>query len=117
MLVVRRRPLRQLGRPGDVPIQRRERVVVMAIRLAALAVEPLQRALERLGGSRGHQDRAADAMTPSIGLLADAYDFRGMRPARNARRPASTPSCMARALASGYCESAHALVIRTHTGA
>src|SRR5439155_778434 len=64
-------------------------------------------------GHRGHARVTRDPMMPSRGLLADAYDLRGMRPARKARRPASTPSFIARAIATGSCASATAVFMRT----
>src|SRR5207249_8624721 len=62
---------------------------------------------------RAHARLAVDPMTPSSGLLAEAYDLRGMRPARKARRPASTPSFIARAIATGSRASATAVFMRT----
>jgi hypothetical protein len=52
-------------------------------------------------------------MTPSSGLLAVAYIFRGMRPARKASRPASTASFIARAMATGSPAPAMAVFIST----
>src|SRR5437868_2783190 len=42
-------------------------------------------------------------MRPVSGLDALPYSLRGMRPARNARRPASVASFMAVAIATGSC--------------
>src|ERR1041385_1183031 len=50
--------------------------------------------------------------TPSAGLLADAYGSTGMRPARDAARPASTPSRIARAISAGSCARAIAVLTR-----
>ncbi len=55
----------------------------------------------------------AGAATPSVGLLAEAYGLRSMRPARNAARPASTPSFMAAAMSGGSCDFATAVLMST----
>ena len=49
--------------------------------------------------------------TPAIGLLADAYSFFPIRPARYALRPASTASFMAFAMSSASSASAMAVFI------
>src|SRR2546428_389985 len=50
---------------------------------------------------------------PSMGLLAVAYNFRGIRPALYARRPASTAYFMASAMAIGSFAPAMAVFIKT----
>src|SRR4030095_1992427 len=52
-------------------------------------------------------------ITPSSGLLAVAYIFRGIRPERNASRPAMTACFMASAMATGFSAPAMAVFIRT----
>src|SRR5581483_4258160 len=56
--------------------------------------------------------RAVHRTTPSSGLLAEAYAFFGMRPARYAMRPAWSPSAMAFAIAGGSSASATAVFTR-----
>ena len=51
--------------------------------------------------------------TPAKGLLAEAYSFFGMRPARNAWRPACTARFMAVAIVTASSASAMAVFIRT----
>src|SRR5438132_1090593 len=52
-----------------------------------------------------HQARIPlSCATPSVGLLAVAYGFAGMRPARKASRPASTPLRIAAAIRGGSCD-------------
>src|SRR5581483_4806968 len=58
------------------------------------------------------ETRDVYSITPSVGLLAEAYGFRGIRPARNACRPASTPSRKASAIWAGRCASAIAVFTR-----
>ena len=53
------------------------------------------------GAARGRPFLVHRPTSPSIGLLADAYIFFGMRPARYASRPARTASFMASAIATG----------------
>src|SRR5687768_15701451 len=65
------------------PIERCQGLVVAPVRFVALALEPreiifMNRPLEC----------AHPVTKPSSGLLAEAYSFRGIRPAKNARRPA-----------------------------
>src|SRR5581483_5699277 len=50
---------------------------------------------------------------PSSGLLAEAYTFCGIRPARYAARPASTPSLNAFAISAGSCACAMAVLTST----
>src|SRR5690606_35772694 len=64
------------------------------------------------------QDRpvhfGAPVIRPSVGELgAPLYSLRGMRPARNASRPASTAFFMAAAISSGSCAAAMAVFIST----
>ena len=49
--------------------------------------------------------------SPSTGLLAVAYIFRGILPARYANRPALTASFIASAIATGSCAAAIAVFI------
>src|SRR5215469_8080607 len=51
--------------------------------------------------------------SPSTGLLAVAYIFRGMRPARYARRPQRTASFIASAITTGSWAPAMAVFIST----
>ena len=51
--------------------------------------------------------------TPANGLLAEAYSFFGIRPARNACRPAWTASFIAVAMVTASSASAIAVFIRT----
>src|SRR5207302_8812715 len=62
----------------------------------------------------GEQPAATQRPTiPSTGLLAVAYIFRGIRPARQARRPARTASFIDSAIATGSCAPAIAVFIKT----
>lgn len=51
--------------------------------------------------------------TPAAGLLAVAYSFFSIRPARYALRPASTASFMASAICSAFSAAAIAVFIST----
>src|SRR5258705_13504544 len=54
------------------------------------------------------------AISPDVGELGlAAYSLRGMRPARNASRPASTASFIARAIRTGSWASAMAVFMST----
>src|SRR5205814_6556687 len=79
-----------------------ERVLVVQVRRAQLrersAIAPGDR------GAQGHQElvRAAqNSGRPVSGVEASAYRRRGMRPARRASQPASTPARIAVAIATG----------------
>src|SRR6185436_12038822 len=57
---------------------------------------------------------AAGAIVPPVGELGDAtYGFLGMRPARNASRPASTAFFIADAIMTGFLAVAIAVFINT----
>src|SRR5262245_11235199 len=60
-----------------------------------------------------HLSQRLGAMRPSIGLDADAYSLRGMRPARYASRPASQAYRIAHAIRSGSWAWAMPVLSRT----
>ena len=65
------------------------------------------RRIDRVFRMRSPSDHALD------GLLAVAYIFRGIRPARNASRPAMTACFIASAMATGFSAPAMAVFIST----
>src|SRR5471032_2238355 len=74
-------------------------------------LEPEDGVLE--GTACGASLRVHRPTSPSIGLLAVAYIFRGMRPARYASLPARTASFIDSAIATGSCAPAIAVFIST----
>src|SRR5690606_16827871 len=67
--------------------------------------------VRRITGGIGHG--CVQKKVPSMGEDALAYSFLGMRPARNASRPASMAFFIADAISTGFCALAIAVFIST----